>query len=74
MCFDFTAERFAPRLPLPFTSCCHDAVSLSSVREEQLVVLFQSSDTLDLEIWVTTKIESEPYMEQVLDVGYWWTV
>ncbi|CAA7023952.1 unnamed protein product [Microthlaspi erraticum] len=59
LCFDFTNERFAPRLPLPFTSWCPDSVSLSSVRGEQLVVLFQSSDMLDLEIWVTTEIGPE---------------
>ncbi|KAG7582133.1 F-box associated domain type 1 [Arabidopsis suecica] len=51
------AERFGPRLPLPFESYSEDAVTLSSVRDEQLAVLFQNCDTHEMEIWVTTKIE-----------------
>jgi len=38
LCFNFTSERFGPRLPLPFYPMDVDTVSLSSVREEQLVV------------------------------------
>ncbi|AEE75763.1 unnamed protein product [Arabidopsis thaliana] len=34
-----------------------DTVTLSSVREEQLEVLFQNCHTLEMEIWVTTNIE-----------------
>ncbi|CAH8260855.1 unnamed protein product [Arabidopsis lyrata] len=59
ICFNFTSERFGPRLPLPFFSLNGDTVSLSSVREEQLAVLFQRGDNLKMEIWVTTKIEPE---------------
>ncbi|KAG7577607.1 F-box domain, partial [Arabidopsis thaliana x Arabidopsis arenosa] len=59
ICFDFTTERFGPRLRLPFRSYDEDTVTLSSVREEQLAVLFQREDNLHLEIWVTTKIEPE---------------
>ncbi|WZZ43439.1 hypothetical protein YC2023_039698 [Brassica napus] len=59
VCFDFTRERFGPPLPLPFEPFDEDTVSLSSVREEQLAVLFQRWDSLELEIWVTTKIEPE---------------
>ncbi|KAL9828905.1 putative protein kinase RLK-Pelle-DLSV family [Arabidopsis thaliana] len=54
---DFTAERFGPRLPLPFESSCEDTVTLSSVREEQLEVFFENCYTLEMEIGVTTKIE-----------------
>ncbi|VYS58492.1 unnamed protein product [Arabidopsis thaliana] len=57
VCFDFTRERFRSRLPLPSQPCVLDTVSLSSVREEQLAVLFQCSSTLEMQIWVTTKIE-----------------
>ncbi|AED94106.1 unnamed protein product [Arabidopsis thaliana] len=57
ICFDFTTERFGPRLHLPFHSRCVDTVTLASVREEQLAVLFQDSKTLILEVWITTKIE-----------------
>ncbi|CAN8303755.1 unnamed protein product [Cochlearia groenlandica] len=59
VCFDFTTERFGPRLPLPCASLWYpdDTLSLSSVRDEQLVLLYQSSETLELEIWVTSKIE-----------------
>ncbi|KAF2579039.1 hypothetical protein F2Q68_00003536, partial [Brassica cretica] len=46
-------------LPLPFEPFDEDTVILSSVREEQLAVLFQRWDSLELEIWVTTKIEPE---------------
>ncbi|CAL9221586.1 unnamed protein product, partial [Arabidopsis halleri] len=50
-------ETFGPRLPLPFEWCPVDILSLSIVRDEQLAVLFQREDTLQMEIWVTTKIE-----------------
>ncbi|KAG7543516.1 F-box associated domain type 1 [Arabidopsis thaliana x Arabidopsis arenosa] len=58
ICFDFTTERFGPRLPLPFHSYDDgdDTVTLSSVRDEQLAVLFHCEDTWRMEIWVTTKI------------------
>ncbi|CAA7015593.1 unnamed protein product [Microthlaspi erraticum] len=70
ICFDFTRERFGPRLPLPFHSRIEDIVTLSSARiedivtlssagEEQLAVLFQPYNRLHMEIWVTTKIEPE---------------
>ncbi|KAF3546917.1 hypothetical protein DY000_02005121 [Brassica cretica] len=59
VCFDFTRERFGPPLPLPFELFDEDTVSLSSVREERLAVLFQRWDSLELEIWVTTKIKPE---------------
>ncbi|ESQ47939.1 hypothetical protein EUTSA_v10022148mg [Eutrema salsugineum] len=36
VCFDFTRERFGPRLRLPFHSCGPDSVIISTVREEQL--------------------------------------
>ncbi|XP_019096260.1 PREDICTED: F-box protein At1g10895-like, partial [Camelina sativa] len=56
LCFDFTAERFGSRLPLPFHSHDEETVSLSCVRQEQLAVLYQHYDRF-LEIWITTKIE-----------------
>ncbi|CAL9215893.1 unnamed protein product [Arabidopsis halleri] len=59
LCFDFTREKFGPRLPLPFHSKFDESVTLSRVKEEQLAVLYQqknkSSDILH--IWVTTSIE-----------------
>ncbi|CAA7053020.1 unnamed protein product [Microthlaspi erraticum] len=58
LCFDFTAERFGPRLPLPFHSYPEETVTLSSVRDEQLAVLYQR-DTSFVEIWVTSKIEPD---------------
>ncbi|XP_010489905.1 PREDICTED: putative F-box protein At3g17620 [Camelina sativa] len=57
VCFDFTRERFGPHLSLPFLSYRRDSLSLSSVRDEQLAVLFQKEDTLYMEIWITTVIE-----------------
>ncbi|AEE75981.1 unnamed protein product [Arabidopsis thaliana] len=62
LCFNFTSERFGPRLHLPCYPMDVDTVSLSSVREEQLAVLFQRKDNLHMEIWVTTKIEPEEVM------------
>ncbi|CAH8262567.1 unnamed protein product [Arabidopsis lyrata] len=52
-------ERFGPRLPLPFNSSptWEDIVTLSSVGEDQLAVLFQSNRTKWMEIWITSKIE-----------------
>jgi len=44
-------------LPLPFHCCHEDTVLLSTVREEQLAVLFQKSDAYEMGIWITTKIE-----------------
>ncbi|CAL9222022.1 unnamed protein product [Arabidopsis halleri] len=57
LCFDFTRETFGPRLPLPVEWYLEDTLLLSNVRDEQLAVLFQRKDTLQMEIWVTTKIE-----------------
>uniref|UniRef100_M4EEK0 F-box domain-containing protein n=1 Tax=Brassica campestris TaxID=3711 RepID=M4EEK0_BRACM len=51
LCFDFTTERFAPRLPLPFESYFEDEVTLSSVGEEQLAVLFQNLHTYEMEFF-----------------------
>ncbi|ESQ48238.1 hypothetical protein EUTSA_v10021928mg, partial [Eutrema salsugineum] len=46
LCFDFTTERFVP-------------LTLSSVREEQLAVLFQKggSPAYTVKIWISSKIE-----------------
>ncbi|ESQ29709.1 hypothetical protein EUTSA_v10023820mg, partial [Eutrema salsugineum] len=58
LCFDFTRERFGPRLHLPFHSLvCHDSVILPSCRENQLTVLLKREDTYEIEIWITTMIE-----------------
>ncbi|EOA33098.1 hypothetical protein CARUB_v10016436mg [Capsella rubella] len=57
ICFDFTRERFGPALPLPFDSNCKDKVALTSVREEQLAVLFMCQRISRIEIWITNKIE-----------------
>ncbi|KAG2271856.1 hypothetical protein Bca52824_066411 [Brassica carinata] len=61
LCFDFTRERFGPLMPLPFECFSDDAVILSSVGEEQqqLAVLFQHRETLEMEVWVTTKVEPD---------------
>ncbi|KAL1209092.1 F-box protein [Cardamine amara subsp. amara] len=58
LCFDFTTESFGPRLPLPFSSDVGESVTLSSVREEQLLLLYNGWETSKmLEIWVSNKIE-----------------
>ncbi|EOA25568.1 hypothetical protein CARUB_v10018913mg [Capsella rubella] len=60
LCFDFTKERFGPRLPLPFHSKIGEYVALSCVKEEQLAVLYQRMKhncPPTLYIWVTTRIE-----------------
>ncbi|EOA34428.1 hypothetical protein CARUB_v10021958mg [Capsella rubella] len=56
--FDFTTERFGPRVCLPFKGCSYwDTISLSStVREDRLSVFFQNEDTLKMEIWITNNI------------------
>ncbi|KAG7615416.1 F-box-like domain superfamily [Arabidopsis thaliana x Arabidopsis arenosa] len=54
----YEGYRFGPRLPLPFHSYNGETVTLSSVREEQLAVLYQQ-DTCLMEIWVTNKIEPD---------------
>ncbi|KAF3552480.1 hypothetical protein DY000_02009548, partial [Brassica cretica] len=60
LCFDYTKERFEPHLTLPFTITDnhHEAVVLSCVREEQLAVLYEKSQSNILDFWVTNKIES----------------
>ncbi|KAJ4871277.1 putative F-box/kelch-repeat protein [Raphanus sativus] len=60
-CFDFTRERFGPRLPLPPSSYSRYCVFLSSVKEEKLAVLFSPWSTFGFDIWVTNKIE-DPYV------------
>ncbi|CAA7038547.1 unnamed protein product [Microthlaspi erraticum] len=59
ICYDFTTERFGQPLSLPFHSYAEDTVSLSSVRDEQLAVLYQHQFTLRMEIWITTKIDPQ---------------
>lgn len=61
LCFDFTKERFGPRLPLPFHSF-GDIVTLSSVGEEKLAVLFQKQGLppYTVKIWISSsKIEPD---------------
>ncbi|XP_010468330.1 PREDICTED: putative F-box protein At3g20705 [Camelina sativa] len=55
LCFDFTRERFGPRLPLPFIR----EGSLHVVSEEKLAMLLQRTDTFEYEIWVTDKMEPD---------------
>ncbi|KAH0931499.1 hypothetical protein HID58_008616 [Brassica napus] len=63
VCFDFTTETFSLPLPLPFEAFPDDTLSLSSSSSssssspQQLVVLFQSGDTLEMEIWISNTIE-----------------
>ncbi|CAL9221486.1 unnamed protein product [Arabidopsis halleri] len=56
-CFDFTSERFGPLLPLPFHYSIGNLVILSTVREEQLAVLFKRCGAYETKIWITTKVE-----------------
>ncbi|KAL0899805.1 hypothetical protein Bca101_083766 [Brassica carinata] len=58
LCFDFTKERFGRHLPLPFHSF-GDIVTLSSVGEEKLAVLFQKQGLppYTVKIWISSKIE-----------------
>ncbi|KAH0928536.1 hypothetical protein HID58_014263 [Brassica napus] len=58
-CFDFKRERFGPRLPLPVDPSIVHGVSLSTVREEQLGLLVNRSDTYKMEVLVTNKIEPD---------------
>ncbi|XP_033144999.1 F-box protein At3g19470 [Brassica rapa] len=63
VCFDFTTETFSPPLPLPFEAFPDDTLILSSSSSssssspQQLVVLFQSMDTMEMEIWISNTIE-----------------
>ncbi|CAA7016762.1 unnamed protein product [Microthlaspi erraticum] len=51
LCFDFTAERFGPRLPMPFQFfSAENFVSLSCVREEQVAVLYQNWEDLEIQV------------------------
>uniref|UniRef100_A0A1J3G038 F-box/kelch-repeat protein n=1 Tax=Noccaea caerulescens TaxID=107243 RepID=A0A1J3G038_NOCCA len=63
VCFDFTREKFGPRLCLPFHICCEECVTLScvGVGDEQLAVLYYEEAGISgiLEIWVTTMIEPD---------------
>lgn len=56
LCFDFTRERFLG-LPLPCPFRMNDSVVLSVVSEEKLAVLFRRDDALEMEIWITNKID-----------------
>ncbi|EOA32978.1 hypothetical protein CARUB_v10016308mg [Capsella rubella] len=58
VCFDFTRKKFWLPLSLPFEySNLPSALTLSSVREEQLPVMLLRFDTFTMEIWITTRIE-----------------
>ncbi|KAG2317759.1 hypothetical protein Bca52824_020881 [Brassica carinata] len=57
LCFNFTTERFGPRLRLPFRGRYGDTLTLSSVREEQLAILFQeSAHAYTLKVWISSKV------------------
>ncbi|KAG7568384.1 Galactose oxidase/kelch beta-propeller [Arabidopsis thaliana x Arabidopsis arenosa] len=60
LCFDFTTERFGPRLSLPFNppSPIFEYLTLSWARDDKLAVLYSHYDTYEtIEIWISTKIE-----------------
>ncbi|CAN7105639.1 unnamed protein product [Brassica rapa subsp. narinosa] len=59
LCFDFTREKFGPRLPLPFSFAYGGYVSLSSVKEERLAMLLKQPGRIFeiIDVWVTDKIE-----------------
>ncbi|CAA7057352.1 unnamed protein product [Microthlaspi erraticum] len=59
LCFDFTTERFGPRLPLPTHSYCWftETLALSGVGDEQLALLYQSPTSKIMDFWITTKLE-----------------
>ncbi|XP_010421925.1 PREDICTED: F-box protein At2g38590-like [Camelina sativa] len=59
ICFDFTSESFGPLMPLPVTGGRYDYTSLSRVREEKFAVLLQQRDSMLLDLWISTKIETE---------------
>ncbi|KAH0891653.1 hypothetical protein HID58_054082 [Brassica napus] len=50
-------NRFGPPLPLPVEHYIEDTGTLSSLRDEKLAALYQSSSMCNVEVWVTTKIE-----------------
>ena len=78
LCFDFTREGFGPFLPLPFLHYNEDIGTLSTLRDEKLVVLYQRMVCPEVEIWVTTNIEPDavswtPFLNidmQPLDRGF----
>ncbi|VYS58359.1 unnamed protein product [Arabidopsis thaliana] len=61
--YDFNSDSWrgdiwaAVCLRRPLSGIFKSSLLLSNVRDEQLAVLFQRMDTLQMEIWVTTKIE-----------------
>ncbi|CAN6829645.1 unnamed protein product [Brassica oleracea] len=65
LCFDFTKERFGPRLPIPFNDSFNsyngDCVTLSTFLrggdDEQLAVLFGGYESGFFEIWVTLTVD-----------------
>ena len=61
--FDFTRERFENRLPLPQPPSSYSYaqvnISLSSVKEEKLAVLFSPRGRFVIDIWVTNKTEPD---------------
>ncbi|KAL9292118.1 F-box protein [Arabidopsis thaliana] len=61
ICFDFTRERFGPRLPLPQPFIDEFLGSLYVVREEKLAVLVKRwrGGKSEIDIWVTNKIEPD---------------
>ncbi|EOA32352.1 hypothetical protein CARUB_v10015619mg [Capsella rubella] len=57
--FDFSTEIFQ-HLCVPFNqeADCADTTALSVVKDEHLSLLYQSCETLKVEIWMTNKIET----------------
>ncbi|CAA7045828.1 unnamed protein product [Microthlaspi erraticum] len=70
-CFDFTAERFGPLLPLPFQAYVSGSgsVALSCVTDEQLGFLYRPNDET-IVIQITTKIGPDSVSwSKFLEVG-----
>ncbi|KAG7583468.1 F-box associated interaction domain [Arabidopsis suecica] len=55
--FDFTRERFKRLCLPPNPKSCYTVLSV--VREEQLSVLHQNFDTSEIDIWMTSRTDSE---------------
>ncbi|KAL1203486.1 F-box/LRR-repeat/kelch-repeat protein [Cardamine amara subsp. amara] len=56
--FDFTIERFR-RFCYPYPFRCENNIAISVFKEEQISLLHNDSDTLQMEIWVSSKIDTE---------------
>ncbi|KAL1197444.1 F-box/WD-40 repeat-containing protein 1 [Cardamine amara subsp. amara] len=57
-CFNFSIETFKPICSIPINYGVFDVVALSSYKGDKLSLLYQHEDKVDMEVWITKKVNA----------------